>query len=78
MHVPTGAPGFAAMEFRGGRVGVRGCTFGIELKNEGEGSVGLRMSNKVERVVAVANDMLGSAVVSDVTPGNAVVEANLA
>ena len=65
------------MDFQGGRVQIRGCTFGVELKNEGEGSVGLRMSSQVERVVAVANDMLGSAVLSDVPPRGAVVEANL-
>ena len=63
------------MEFQGGRVQIRGCTRGVELKNEDEGSIGIRMSVKVQRVVAVANDMLGSAVVSDVPTANAVVEA---
>jgi hypothetical protein len=66
------------MEFHGGRVQIRGCTFGIELKDEGEGSIGLLISDEVERVVAVANDMLGSAVVSSVPKTSAVIEANLA
>ncbi len=66
------------MEFRGGRIQIRGCTFGVELKNEDEGSIGLLMSDKVERIVAVANDMLGSAVGSDVPKASAVIEANLA
>ena len=40
-----------SQDFRAGRVGVRGCTFGVELSNQGEGSVGLRMGANVERVV---------------------------
>ena len=70
-------PGFAAMEFAGGRVGVRGSTFGVELANKGEGSVGLRMGSRVERAVVVGNDMLGSTIVSNVPTGSAVVSDNL-
>ena len=74
----AGAPGYAAMDFHAGRIGVRGCTFGVELKNQAEGSVGLRMSAQVERAVVVGNDMLGSAVVSDVAAASAAIQANLA
>ena len=73
----AGTPGYAAMEFQGGRVQIRGCSFGIELKNGEGGSIGIQLNEKVERVVVVANDMLGSAVVSDVPSASTVVEANL-
>lgn len=78
MLLYVGTPSYPAMEFHSGRIQIRGCTFGIDLKNEGEGSIGVLMSDKVERVVAVANDMLGSAIVSDVPKSSAVIDANLA
>ena len=62
------------MEFHRGKIQIHGCTFEIELKNEGEGSIGILMGDNVERVVAVANDMLGSAV----PKSSAVLEASLA
>ena len=65
--------GLPAMEFTGGRVQVRGNTFGTLGKNVG--SVALKVDGGVDRAIVTGNDFIGSTITCEAA--NQLVETNL-
>jgi hypothetical protein len=67
-------PSFPAMEFTGGRIGVRGVSFGTADQNPG--SVAVLIGEGVDRAIVTGNDLIGSTIAN--SGPRTVVESNLA